>query len=690
MEHFLLLFLTVILIVVVVISSILNSVNIYLSVTFVVWCLSMGYYLYNYKTNIANICFMIAFFTFLMGREMCFYYFGMPKYYLYSDEINELTFFLLLISIIAVNMGSFIVTILNKKFIFFNKRISYFNELRYVSGIAYYFCYIFLIISSFIQIRYVQEVGYLGSYLGKGAGIPGCIAYLALFTPTALCLYLVSLPSKIQSILAMLFYEVYAVLMLFTGQRFPFIGITMLLMSYCVLRERYNGGWIRKKYIYGVVISIPLLLFFLNAYDSIRIGRTFEIDNLLEIFLRFCDLQGGSINVIKRTLFFYDSLTDVSFWSFSTLKGLLLENFISRNIFDITVYSGNSITTALMGHSLAHRLSWYSYGDMYLMGRGVGTSYIAELFIDFGIAGVVVGSILYGIILKKISLIDFKNPIFDGILLTMVYHLLFAPRGEFDGFTRWICNIIAIPGVILIVFIAQQLYKNKFDGVDCFMENEKIKFDMVDCFRYIISKRFLIIFFVVISTCLAGFYSYLNNIPKYVVGTSIVLPVNLNDKHLKNIIELVNQRNGELGFRNVALVNGTSILRLTFEENVLDGLADKSRMFTNQVLKDINVMIEEQSIYDGNVQKIKTIHNKLDVFIQDNNQKDSVIDVKLVREALNRVEIVQLAKIPNNATYDIKKVVPSNKRNISMGIVFGLVFSIFYVVCGYFYKLGNK
>ena len=50
---------------------------------------------------------------------------------------------------------------------------------------------------------------------------------------------------------------------------------------------------------------------------------------------------------------------------------------------------------------------------MYLSGRGVGTSYIAELYADFGVIGVIVGGLCFGIILKNISTIDFKNPIID-------------------------------------------------------------------------------------------------------------------------------------------------------------------------------------------------------------------------------------------------------------------------------------
>ena len=679
---------TFIIFVATIVGSIVQNVNVYLSLTFVVWILSMGYYLYNYKTNIANICFMVAFFVFLMGREMCFYYFGMPKYYIYSDEINELTFCFLLISLFAVNMGSLIETILSEKFIFFNKRISYFNEIRYVSGIAYYFCYIFLIISVFSQIRYVQEVGYLGSYLGKGATIPGYIAYIALFTPTALCLYLVSLPSKIQSILAMLFYEFYAILTLFTGQRFPFIGISMLLMSYCVLRERYEGEWIRKKFIYGAVLSIPFLLLFLNAFDSIRVGKGFELGNLYEIFLRFCDLQGGSVNVIKRTLYWHEELRDVNFWSLSTIKGLWFENFISRNLFDVTVYYGNSVENALFGNSLAHRLSWYSYGDMYLMGRGVGTSYIAELYADIGVLGVIVGSIFYGIVLKKISKLDFKNPIYDGILFSMLYHLLFAPRGEFDGFTRWFCNIISMPGIIFILFLAQQLYKSKMNGVVGLMDKESIQFNVYDCVCYVLSKKMLIIFCTVLSTCLAGVYSYFTTNTVYLVETRILLPVDVKDKYVMNSVELLNQRNGELGFKKVALIKGTSILKLSFEDRDNKLIVENSKKFTEKALINLNSYLKEQYSFENSIKLKKELLNDYRKLQITENLLDDRLNI--ISSGLDIIQNYQFAKILYNEKYQINTIVDNKKRKILIGLVLGLFGSLFYVICGYFAKLGKR
>ena len=104
------------------------------------------------------------------------------------------------------------------------------------------------------------------------------------------------------------------------------------------------------------------------------------------------------------------------------------------------------------GHSLAHRLSYYTYGDAYLMGRGTGSSYIGELYHDFGYIGVFLGSAVYGYILRAVASISFRKPFRDAILLSMTYTLFFAPRGEFDRFIDCFFTLYTLAGLAFVYF----------------------------------------------------------------------------------------------------------------------------------------------------------------------------------------------------------------------------------------------
>ncbi len=92
---------------------------------------------------------------------------------------------------------------------------------------------------------------------------------------------------------------------------------------------------------------------------------------------------------------------------------------------------------------------------MYLQGHGVGSCYIAELYHDFGMIGVMIGSFFYGYILKKINNIQFENYLGDGILIAMIYYVILAPRGNFDGFIGGIFSLYSVFGTLMICIVSK-------------------------------------------------------------------------------------------------------------------------------------------------------------------------------------------------------------------------------------------
>jgi hypothetical protein len=306
-----------------------------------------------------------------------------------------------------------------------------------------------------IQAIYIKNGGYLVSYMSENKSISPLFSYMTAFSSIALCLYLATNPTKKSALCALFFYEIYGVLTMLTGHRYTFIAISMTVIIYMCIRNRIEGGWITKKYIIAILVMVPFLIIFLLALDSIRVGGEFKFEGGGKSIIAFLDQQGGSINVIKRIFYYKDEIEDLHFTAFDNLRSVLFENAIVRNIFDIKVYSGNSVEHALYGHSLAHRLSYYEYGEMYLQGHGVGSCYIAELYHDFGMIGVMIGSFFYGYILKKINNIQFENYLGDGILIAMIYYVILAPRGNFDGFIGGIFSLYSVFGTLMICIVSK-------------------------------------------------------------------------------------------------------------------------------------------------------------------------------------------------------------------------------------------
>ena len=450
---------------IVLLLSCLYQVNILLTGLLLVWSILFVSALSNIRNNVAVFCFLVSYFVFLIGRQVVYAFFERNEVYSFLDITNDYTYIVMIISLVSLSFGSLLASDkvafsgLKKE----KKEYSVLDNAQYCKNfstacrIVFYFCYLFSLYALYLQIVFVRRVGYLASYTVEagGAGIPTIVSYFAAFTPLALSFYLASFPTKKAVIKELVLYEVYGLLTVFTGQRYPFIGISMFLFSYLMIRARLETGWLSKKYCIAVLVALPFLILFNVAFDSIRLGYEFDFRGIGETIITFFDLQGGSINTIRRTIYNAAELEDLSLVSFGGTYSAVFENFIARTLFGVKVFAGNSIERAMSGHDFSARLSLIAYGDGYLHGRGTGTSYIAELLHDFGIIGVSLGSVFYGFVLKKISCLESGNKLWAGIGLAMMYYLFFSPRGGFDAFVGGIFRIYSIVLFLFIIILSR-------------------------------------------------------------------------------------------------------------------------------------------------------------------------------------------------------------------------------------------
>ena len=418
------------------------------------WGAIMAYALRDIKNRIALAFFLVAFFTLLIGQDACIAYLGMPASYKYLLPANNFAYLCVIVALAGVWSGYQWKKRSPVRIYLPFEKVGYSGRFRQFCAIMMATCFAASVVCVVIKILFVRDVGYVDSYSASlgGAGVPAVLAYIGAFFSMSLFLYLSTKPKRSRALLVLGMYELYGILTLFTGQRYPFVGINMMILLYIVLRSRDERGWISRKFIILVICAAPFLIIFLSMYSSIRAGRESEYKNGMEALLGFFYSQGISLNVVKEVKYYAAQLNDLKLCSFSHVRSTLLENVIIRHIANIKVYSGNSIETALYGHSLAHRLSYYTYGNAYLMGRGIGSSYVAELYHDFGYMGVFLGSAVYGYILRAVSDLSFRSPFQDAILLSMTYALFFAPRAEFDLFINSFFTLYSLLGLAFVYF----------------------------------------------------------------------------------------------------------------------------------------------------------------------------------------------------------------------------------------------
>ncbi len=472
----LLFFLTVGLSIVLIVCGIVKHVSAGLIVALLLWVAIIMYCLSDVNKHIVLLLFLASFFVFLLGREFCFYFLGLERYYLYLEPYNNITWVLVIISFVFLYIGyqtADIIRVRGKKIqvkafrknkgVFYNyyehirethKEAVKRKTLQKASLMAFGFCYVISLVDIIQQIKLVRSIGYLGTYAEANAVTSSILGYFSSFTIVALGIFLATYPTKRKCFFAIVCYEFYGVLSMLTGHRYTFIAISMFSLTYIVYRNRRDGRWISKRTGVYILVAVPIVLFVMNYIDAIRAGNASKDNNLLGSVVNFLDQQGGSINVIKRVFYYKKQLKDMSLTSFSNMRGAFLENAIMRKLFNIHVYAGNSIENAMHGHFLSHRLSYYEYGNLYLTGHGVGSCYIAELYHDFGIIGVVLGNILYGALIKRITNPGYHHWLRNGMLLAAQYYIYLAPRGDFDGFVGGLFSLTTILGILGILFLS--------------------------------------------------------------------------------------------------------------------------------------------------------------------------------------------------------------------------------------------
>ena len=186
------------------------------------------------------------------------------------------------------------------------------------------------------------------------------------------------------------------------------------------------------------LIAFPFLLVGLGIFSKIRTGDKIEFSNVGDSIVDFVYNNGVSVNVIKRSYELDSRLRSDRFYSL---------HFLHDGVFGLVFGSdgaGNNADKATEGYHLAHALPYLMFRDKYLEGAGTGTSYIAELYHDFGYIGVAIGSIIYGYVMQKINRIwnsCHNNIWIVAVGFAMVEAFIKAPRWNYDIFVAYFLDL---------------------------------------------------------------------------------------------------------------------------------------------------------------------------------------------------------------------------------------------------------
>ncbi len=452
------------------IAGLLTNVEGWLLLVLATWMFLLFYAYHNIKDRSMLFAFLIAFFVFLLGRDFVQQFLNY-KAESFPEDAQVHAYVSYFVTLLTLGLFYHIVTNYGKRRK--KRNIDYVDHVEKVALIkkislyVYYFSWVFAVVSeiavgSFVAARGVTDYYTDFSEYLSGNTILYIISKIELMMPVAWNIYLATRPNRKQIKWPLIFYVLYLVISLGSGQRSTAMLGILFLFVYFVYRQGLNPeeAWITRKMVIAGVVAVPLLAVFASGYNIWREGGEISGIRFMDGFINFFYDQGVTSNVMKRAYMYRDKIP-----SDQTYILEFLHSGIFARLFGIKVYHGNTVEHALYGGSFTHALGYTVMGDAYLSGRGTGSCYIAELYQDFGYTGILLGNVIYSLLIARIANRNKDERVLTtAVRFTIITQLLWAIRGSYTGFITQLFAPTTLVTVIFVFVSAQLLLNKKISG----------------------------------------------------------------------------------------------------------------------------------------------------------------------------------------------------------------------------------
>ena len=427
---------------------------------------SFIYCLKDIKKRIIFFLFNGSFFTFLMGKETIdLLQYGSVSYN-FDQGIQFHIILSLYLSLLALQIGFILIEKFVKKEFNTKDTInlikmeidkeSFKNILRKYSKIIFIVGWIINIFISIEQIMYVANNSYLEFAKSFTSNIPYVIRIMGNFRLIAFFIFLATIPEKKETKPILIMFLIESIISLFYGDRGNCIINIFIMFFYIVFRQwkNKNEKWINKKQVITIIIIIPLLIAFLSFFVFLREGIDIGDFNIFAQIQRFFKSMGNTVNILGFAEQYKQELKEVgNLYSLGDLKQYIIYNPITEILFGWEHAPYYTKEYALSGQSFMHTISYFINPTQYLEGHGRGSCYIAELNIDFGYTGVIIGNLFLGAYMAIFYKIYKKSYILTACLLFSYRIMFFIPRAPIIYIITYVFNFTAIASIMLILFL---------------------------------------------------------------------------------------------------------------------------------------------------------------------------------------------------------------------------------------------
>jgi hypothetical protein len=325
----------------------------------------------------------------------------------------------------------------------------------YVSSIAFFYTLLKTALA-------VLQHGYLSSFTNT-TDIPSYISRLSMFFIPAFAVFLATLPDKRQIRIPLAVYFVYMLASVLTGRRTTLVTEGLMLVVYLVLRDSLlekEKRVLKKRTVFCAGILGLAGVYLLQLLALVRSGNPDLYRGFGEMLVSFIDSQGASFRVIMQTVNHIDLFPAgaSSSYLFYPFELFVHNNVATRTLFGLApiveVQNSQFVQTT---HNFAHMLTYLVDPDRYLSGGGFGTSFIAESYAAYRIWGVILLSVMIGLIFRFFASMLTRSWVVIACGLLAVKNFIYIPRSfaflwvtEVFNIT-YLCFFIAIYLAALLV-----------------------------------------------------------------------------------------------------------------------------------------------------------------------------------------------------------------------------------------------
>lgn len=314
------------------------------------------------------------------------------------------------------------------------------------------------------KVQYAQTHSYQALYLRETSSLPFWVKKLAEMFIPALYVFLAAMPKKKYCIVPMAMYLAGSFVSIYSGRRTEFALVVMLMVFYVLSRDRFGGTaerWLGRKERLLLLIGLPAVFSILFYFGYTRYGIHAEPFSPLEAIRGFFYEQGVSYRTIAYAKQYEAMLPDRPYFWGPVIE-YFKENALTKTLLpDFQQYGAQTVAQALHGVQFGDALSFLVNRSSYLAGGGTGSSYLAETFYCYGIAGIVLVNLIYGGLLQFFDHMFGRNLWVSALCFFALYRICYAPRSSTLSFVTQslnLINLLTMAVIFLLSFLTYQYY----------------------------------------------------------------------------------------------------------------------------------------------------------------------------------------------------------------------------------------